>query len=77
MDKISTLLKLIKSFFFLFRSLSTMVKLGLKSENKGKQLIGRNKKKKDIFILQISFSESVKTKYFTKRWDGSLAIPLT
>ena len=54
-----------------------MVKLGLKSENKGKQLIGRNKKKKDIFILQISFPESVKTKYFTKRWDGSLAIPLT
>ena len=55
-----------------------MVKLGLKSENKGKQLIGRSKKKKkDIFILQISFSESVKTKYFTKRWDGSLAIPLT
>ena len=34
-------------------------------------------KKKDIFILQISFPESVKTKYFTKKWDGSLAIPLT
>ena len=50
MDKISTLLELIKSFFFLFRSLSTMVKLGLKSENKGKQLIGRNKKKKKTFL---------------------------